>query len=153
MPRVSHIVLAAALLAAPAAARACTISAVGVNFGTYDPQSAANKDNNGRVDLACPTAVMSPIVALNGGLWGAVNARRLKHNTLAYFINYNLFTTTGRTVIWGDGTSGTSTVTLSGGSVSGGTRNFTRNIFGRAPGSQNVAAGVYNDTITLTVTF
>lgn len=153
MPRASRIVFVAALVAAPSAARACTISAVGVNYGAYNPQSAANDDANGRVDLACPTSVTSPIVALNGGLWGAVNARKLKHLTLSYFINYNLFTTAARTVIWGDGTSGTVTLTLSGGTISGGTRNFTHNIFGRAPGSQNVAAGSYSDTITLTVTF
>jgi spore coat protein U-like protein len=151
MRRASHIALVAALLAAPSAARACTISAVGVNFGAYDPTSAANHDNNGQVNLACPTAVTSPIVALNGGLWGAVNARKLKGG--AYFINYNLFTTAARTVIWGDGTSGTVTLTLGGGSISGGTRNFSHNIFGRAPGSQNVGAGAYSDTITITVTF
>ena len=35
-------------------------------------------------------AVTAPIVALNGGLWGAVNARKLKNG--AFFINYNLYT-------------------------------------------------------------
>lgn len=151
MPRASYLAVALALMSAPAGA--CTISAVGVNYGAYNPQSAANDDANGSVSLACPTAVTAPIVALNGGLWGAANARKLKHLTLSYFINYNLYTTAARTVIWGDGTSGTSALTLSGGSVSGGTRNFNHNIFGRAPGSQNVAAGSYSDTITLTVTF
>jgi spore coat protein U-like protein len=151
MPRASHIALAAALLAAPAAAPACTIGAVGVAYGAYNPQSAANDDGTGTVNLACPTAVTAPIVALNGGLWGAVNARKM--NSGAYFINYNLYTATARTVIWGDGTNGTVTQTLSGGTISGGTRNFSRTIFGRAAGSQNVGAGSYSDTITITVTF
>lgn len=144
--------LLAAFAAAPLApAQACTISAVGVAFGAYNPQSAANDDGTGTVNLACPTAVTAPVVALNGGLWGAVNARKLKNGS--FFLNYNLYTATTRTVIWGDGTMGTVTQTLSGGTISGGTRNFSRTIFGRAAGSQNVGAGAYSDTITITVTF
>lgn len=147
-------ILAAALLAAPLAAspaRACTISATGVAFGAYNPQSAANDDANGTVNLACPTAVTAPIVALNAGLWGVVNLRKLKSGV--YTLNYNLYTTSARTIIWGNGLLGTVTLTLSGGTISGGTRNFSRTIFGRIPGSQNVGAGAYSDTITLTVTF
>jgi len=44
-------------------------------------------------------------------------------------------------------------VTLTGGSVSGGVRRYTRSVFGRVGASQNVPAGAYGDTITLTVTF
>lgn len=146
--------LAGALLGAAfagAPARACTISAVGVAFGAYNPQSAANLDGTGTVNLACPTAVTAPIVALNGGLWGAVNGRKMKSGT--YRINYNLYTTAARTILWGDGLLGTVTQTLSGGVLSGGTRNFSRTIYGRAAGGQNVAAGAYSDTITITVTF
>ena len=44
-------------------------------------------------------------------------------------------------------------MTLSGGTISGGTRNFSRSIFGRIPALQNVGAGSYSDTIILTVTF
>jgi spore coat protein U-like protein len=141
----------APLAVLPSPARACTISAVGVAFGAYNPQSAANVDGTGTINLACPTTVTAPVVALNGGLWGAVNARKLKNGS--FFLNYNLYTATARTVIWGDGTNGTVTQTLSGGTVSGGTRNFSRTVFGRAAGSQNVGAGAYSDTITITVTF
>jgi len=45
------------------------------------------------------------------------------------------------------------TVTLSGGTVTAGTRNFARTIYGRIPRLQNVGAGAYGDTIILTVTF
>ena len=151
MPRVSRILFAAGLLAAPAAGHACTISAVGVAFGAYNPQSAANVDSTGSVSLACPTSVTSPIVALSKGGSGTYSPRRMTNGS--FNLNYNLYTTAARTVIWGDGTGGTVTQTLSGGTISGGTRNFSRNIFGRAPGSQNVGAGSYSDTITLTVTF
>jgi spore coat protein U-like protein len=144
--------LAAALIAAPLApAGACTISAPGVAFGAYDPQSAANDDSSGNVNLACPTTVTAPVVALSTGGSGTYSPRRMTNG--AFNLNYNLYTTSARTVVWGNGTGGSVTQTLSGGTISGGTRNFTRTIFGRSPGSQNVGAGAYSDTITLTVTF
>jgi spore coat protein U-like protein len=153
-PTSRRALLAAALLAAPfmlSGANACTISAVGVAFGAYNPQSAANDDATGTVTLACPTAVTAPVVELSTGGSGTYSPRRMTNG--AFNINYNLYTTAARTVVWGNGTGGTVKLTLSGGTVSGGTRNFSRSIFGRAPGSQNVGAGSYLDTIVLTVTF
>lgn len=147
-------ILASALLAAPlgvSPARACTISGTGVAFGAYNPQSAANNDAMGTVNLACPTSVNSPVVALSAGSWGTYSPRKMANGI--YRLNYNLYTTTARTTVWGDGTGGTMTQTLSGGVISGGTKNFSRTIYGRIPGSQNVGAGPYSDTITLTVTF
>lgn len=151
MPRASAALAAAALLAAPAAAPACTISAVGVAFGAYNPQSAANDDGTGTVNLGCPPSVTAPIVALSTGGSGTYSPRRMAGG--AFNLDYNLYTTAARTTTWGDGTGGTVTLTLTGGTVSGGVRNFSRTIYGRAPGSQNVGAGTYSDTITLTVTF
>lgn len=152
MPPISRFVLpAAALLGAAAPAEACTISASGVAFGAYNPQSSTARDGTGTLNLACPPSVTAPIVALDAGLWGAVNARRLSSGS--FTLNYNLYTTTARSVIWGNGLLGTVTQTLSGGTVSGGTRNFSRTIYGRIPALQNVGAGTYGDTITITVIF
>jgi spore coat protein U-like protein len=151
MPRASYFVAALALGLASSPAGACTISAVGVAFGAYNPQSAANDDGTGTVNLACPPSVMAPIVALSKGGSPTYSPRRMTGG--AFTLTYNLYTTAARTTVWGDGTGGTVTVTLTGGTVSGGVRNFSRTIYGRAPGSQNVGAGAYSDTITLTVTF
>jgi spore coat protein U-like protein len=149
-----RILLAAAMLAAPLAlapARACTISAVAVAFGTYNPQSGTADDSTGTINLACPTNSNSVIIALSAGSSLSFNPRAMKNG--ASTLNYNLYTTTTRNIVWGDGTGGTVTRTLSGGSVSGGTRNYTATVFGRIPALQNVAAGAYGDTITVTVTF
>jgi spore coat protein U-like protein len=147
-----RFLLAATLTAAPLApAGACTISATGVAFGAYDPQNASNDDSTGTVNLACPTTVTAPVVALSTGGSGTYSPRRMTNG--AFTLSYNLYTATARTVIWGNGSGGTVTQTLSGGVISGGTRNFSRTIYGRAPGSQNIGAGAYSDTITLTVTF
>jgi len=153
-PASRRALLAAALLAAPLAmapAAACTITMPGVAFGAYDPLAAGADDSSGTLTLRCPTNVSAPIVALSAGSSGSFAARTMTN--APYTLTYNLYTSSARTIIWGDGTGGSVTQTLSGGTISGGTRNFTRIIYGRAPALQNVGAGPYIDTITLTVTF
>ena len=154
MPRASRIAIAIAIaLLAPAAPApaACTISATGVAFGSYDPGSASPDDSTGTVDVGCHPSDAAPTVALGTGLSGSYSPRAMTAGS--YSLGYNLYTSSARNIVWGDGTSGTVTQTLSGGSVSGGVRRYSRPVYGRIPGSQNVGAGAYGDTIILTVTF
>lgn len=149
-----RLLLAAVLLAGlvvAGRAEACTISATGVAFGTYDPRATGPDDGVGAISLACHPSVQNPNVALGTGSSGSFSPREMQSGV--WQLNYNLYTTNARTTVWGDGSGGTATVTLSGGSVSGGRRRFTRNIFGRVPALQNVGAGMYGDTIVVTVTF
>lgn len=139
----------ALLGAAPAGA--CTITTTAVAFGTYNPQAAGADDGTGTIALACHPSVDSPNVAIGTGGSGTFSPRRMSNGVST--LDYNLYTTTARTVVWGNGTAGTSTVTLSGGSVSGGVRRFSRTVFGRIPALQNVTAGIYGDTVIVTVTF
>ena len=153
-PASRRALLAAALLAAPLAyapAAACTITMPGVGFGAYNPLAAGADNSMGTLTVRCAPSVMAPIVALSAGSSGSFAARTMTN--APYTLTYNLYTNSGRTIIWGDGTGGSVTQTLSGGSVSAGQRRFTRTIYGRAPALQNVGAGPYIDTITITVTF
>jgi len=155
MPRAERLLIAAALLAAPwahaAADAACTIGATGVAFGGYDPQSGSNDDGVGTIDVGCHPSDGAPTVSLSAGSSGSFAARTMLSGGSG--LDYNLYTTSARNVVWGDGFGGSVTVTLTGGSVSAGTRRYTRSVFGQVPASQNVPAGSYGDTITLTVTF
>jgi spore coat protein U-like protein len=64
-------------------------------------------------------------------------------------LNYTLYTTSGRTSIWGDGTL--STVTANG---TGTGNNQTLTVYGRVPsGQSNLAAGNFSDTVTATITY
>lgn len=144
--------LAATLaLLAPTPARACTVSATGVAFGAYDPTSPAPDDGTGTVSLACPPSVSAPVVSLGSGLSGLIGSRQMTSGSSN--LSYNLYTNAARTLIWGNGLGGSLTVTLTGGTVSSGTRTFSRTVYGRIPAGQNVAAGTYSDTIVVTVTF
>ena len=64
-------------------------------------------------------------------------------------LNYNLYTDSTYTSIWGDGTTGT---TVSGVGSNGST-GITKTIYGSIPEGQDVPAGAYTDSITITITF
>ena len=133
---------AAAVWAAPAGA--CTIGATGVAFGSYDPRSATAKDSTGTVTLNCPSN-RSGVVSMSTG--GSASYTQRKMASGANTLNYNLYTNSTRTAVWGDGTGGSTTVSVAKGYAG------TLTIYGRIPASQNVRAGTYSDTITVTVTF
>ena len=132
-------------------AGACTISATGVAFGAYDPRAAGPDDGTGSIVLLCHPNTSSPSIALSSGGSGSLSMRRMASGTTP--LNYNLYTSSSRTIVWGDGSGGTATVTPPDGGVSGGRRRFSADIFGRIPALQNVRAGTYVDTIVVTVTF
>ena len=147
-----HAIAAASLLAlfAAGSAEACTISVTSVTFGTYDTINPANDDGTGTLTAVCHPSVQSPVVTIAAGSSGAILARTMLNG--ATTLDYNLYTDIGRTTIWGDGTTGAS-VTLTGGTVVAGQRIFNRTIYGRIPALQPVGAGLYTDTMVVTLTF
>jgi spore coat protein U-like protein len=144
LSRVRFALLAAAgvLTASSAGAVTCGLTLVGVVFGSYDTLSGQNVDSAGSVSVSCD-AGDSYSIALSPG-HGTMLARQMQGGTSLLY--YNLYTDALRTIIWGDGTSGTATVSASG---TGGL--YT--VYGRIPASQNVPAGTYTDTLTVTLTF
>lgn len=133
----------------------CTTSATAVAFGAYNPLSATTINTTGNVAVTCSALIaglnVSYVIALNAGLNGTFAARSMTSGG-ATLLQYNLYTSSADSTIWGDGTSGTSTVSdsylLSLLSV---TRNYT--VYANLPMSQNVSPGSYSDTITVTVTY
>ena len=136
----------------------CTLSTTAINFGNYNPLSAANNDTTGNIAVTCQiisgnNAVVSYVIILSTGnsLSYAQRYMNFGNNQL----NYNIYTNTNRTSIWGNGTQSSTTISnsyvLSRQEYPQKTDNFTT--YARAPGSQNLPSGVYNDTITVTVNF
>ncbi|WIM13209.1 spore coat U domain-containing protein [Enhydrobacter sp.] len=154
MRRLAFLAMSLLLLPAPAWAASCTTSATGVSFGTYIPSTASPTDNAGTVSVTCSAAAQTVnySIALNQGLNASSGFnRRLKSGTS--FLSYQIYTTAGRTTVWGNGTGGTSTVSDSYTCVlcTNVRRNYTT--YGRLPALQWRAPGPYSDTITVTVTF
>ncbi len=129
----------------------CTVSGSLLNFGSaLDPLSAAVPvDASSTLTVQC-TNTTPYAVALNAGVnaGGATNfsSRAIKNgsNTLAY----QLYTDSGRSTVWGDGTASSST---SNGTGTGSTQTLT--IYGRLPTLANSVPGTYSDTVTVTITY
>lgn len=156
----------AGLWSAPASAlnlfSNCSVSATATaGFGVYDTLSASNNDSaGGSVTFTCYSLVsllagtMPFTIKLNKGLWGVFPQRAMKSGDNK--LNYNLYTSSARTTIWGDGTSGTGVASGSfqhPGLGVGVKFEQSYSFYGRIPASQNVPVGTYSDSITVTVVY
>ena len=130
------------LLAAPARAAVCDVSPLGVAFGTYDTLDPTAVEGVGNLAIRCDAEVSYTIMLSRGS--GDFAERRMTSNTAV--LTYNLYLDPSRLGIRGDGTAGTSVVTGTAASAD-------HAIYGRLPAEQNVPAGAYSDTITVTVVY
>ena len=151
MRRIDRLLVAAAALLAPSGAfAACTASTTAVSFGAYDTLSPANDDSTGTITVDCNAGERNIVASINGGSSGSISARTLRNGVT--ILNYNLYTTVARNILWGDGTTG-STVTLPFINSAGGVRHYSGTVYGRIPGLQPVGPGLYTDTVTVTITY
>jgi len=67
-------------------------------------------------------------------------------------LNYNLYPNASRTIVWGDVSNGTATVSPRG-VRHGRNRHYDVTVYGGIPAAQNVAAGTYADVLFVTVIF
>ncbi len=127
-------------------AASCTITSTSTNFGNYDPFSSTPDDTVGRVTINCTSNNSAYTIFLSTGQSGSYSQRRM--NSGSNLLNYNLYTNAARSIICGNGTSGTSF-------ISGNCNKCTRSIpvYGRIPINQNANIGTYQDTITATANF
>lgn len=136
--------LIGACLALPVGARAatCTLTITNVAFAAYDVFTKAKTNSTGKVKVKC-NAIASYTISLSAGS-GTFASRVMLSGS--YQLDYNLYTNNTHTTIWGDGTSGTSTVSATG-------LGATYTVYGQIPALQNVPVGSYSDTVTVTVTY
>ena len=127
----------------------CGITTTAVNFGTQTTLSTAI-DAAGTVTVTCTSTGGTYSVAFNGGTTagGTIAQRKLLNAASGNTIDYNLYSTAGRTTVVGDGTTGVGV----GGTGNGSAQAFT--VFARVAVGQNPkAVGAYSDTVTATVSF
>jgi len=128
----------------PAWAIACTVNPQGVSFGEYNSVTGASVDGVGYINLSCDSPA-NVDVSLSTGSSGTYSARTM--SSTGSDMQYNLYTDSGRTAVWGDGTAGSSTVALSV------TSSEDISVYGRIAPVQNLPAGSYSDVIVVTVTY
>jgi spore coat protein U-like protein len=132
----------------------CDVTATSLNFGSYDVFSNVPLDSTASINVSCnippqnPQAPLAVTISLSPGNSGSFAPRSMQ-STGADILDYNLYTNASMSTIWGDG-GGSSTV-QSAFVTSAMPWNAT--LFGRIPARQNVSAGSYSDTITVTIDF
>ncbi|WMD18906.1 spore coat U domain-containing protein [Achromobacter seleniivolatilans] len=124
----------------------CTINATDLAFppkGLLTSTAAASS----QITVKC-TNNNAYSVSLNGGsVANNVLARKMKHETAADTVNYQLYQDSAYATIWGDATGGLPLVGLG----SGANQVFT--VYGRVPVQSTPRPGNYKDVITATITF
>jgi len=132
-----------ASLAGPACA---FTSETPVSFGVYDVFTALPNNNGvGSIVIKCTGGGGPYDVTLSTGQSNNYVSRLMRSGN--YLLNYNLYTSTARTIVWGNGSGGSSRVSVPKNSTQ------TLSIFGHIPARQDVAVGVYSDNIHVTVHF
>jgi spore coat protein U-like protein len=138
-------------------AATCTVSATPAAFGVYNPLTAAATVSTATVTTTCTWisggATRADIVSsYSTGSSGTFATRTMLSG--ANSLSYNLYFDTTYTQVGGDGTGGSQTAFASL-IVSNGqkTRSTSSTIYARVPALQDVAAGTYSDTITVTITY
>lgn len=141
-----------ALLAAPAAraATSCTVAATSVAFGTYTPLQTTALEANGTITITCTgvTGFDTATVSLSAGTSGNYTTRTLTSGTST--LNYNLYTSSADSTVWGNG-SGTSSTVQALIWFFATTANLT--VYGAIASGQDPAPGTYTDTITVSVSY
>lgn len=150
------------LLALPQTASAlcigcsCNVSTTAVAFGTYNPLSASPLDAAGNVHVSCTTTLgllVNLTISMNKGSYSSSFSPRQMASG-ANRLNYDLYTSSARTTIWGDGSGGTQTVTDSLTLSLLGAVTWDHVIYGRIPAGQTtVPPGSYADSVTVTLTY
>ena len=145
------------------AAADCSITAVSLNFGAYDPSATSPDDSAGTVTVTCRIITKA---AAAGELHGDDLERHERHQcghcaqmgAGAGRLGYNVFTDPARTQVWGNGNG------RHGDRVGRDDRRPGRRqrqarrpsrtrVYGRIPQLQDAVPGTYSDTLLVTLTF
>jgi spore coat protein U-like protein len=124
----------------------CNVSSNNVSFGSTGVLSAA-LFATGAVTAQC-TLADNYSIALNAGASASLTDRQMILAGGSAVAHYQLYTSSSYGSIWGDGTSGTSTVTGTG---NGGNQTYV--VYAEVPAQTTPTPGAYADTITATVTY
>ena len=122
----------------------CTVVGSTIAFGNY---TSSQVDQTGNIAVVCTNGTSYTIGLDAGTGTGATTSVRKLSGSLGGNLDYALYRDSGRTNNWGS-TIGTDT---QAGTGNGLLQNLT--VYGRIASAQKPLAGVYADTVTVTLTY
>ncbi len=130
-----------------------SVSATGISFGNYTATDPTATTASGTITVSCGLLGVDVLpgftVSLSSGNGGSFAPRTLAGGGAS--LSYNLYTDTTHTAVWGDGSGATVARSFDGTLLHLGSYDFT--VYGALAAGQFVKAGVYSDTIIVTVTY
>ncbi len=129
----------------------CNVSATTLDFQNINPLSGA-QSAEGQVTVDCTGIVdlfPSMVVRMQSGTYGTINARKMRSPS-GDLLDYNIYTTSQHSAIWGNGTTG-STVTVSGGLLALGHWSVSRQVYGVVSPTLSTKPGSYTDTVIVRI--
>jgi len=133
----------------------CSLSSTPLVFGTYVPFSSSPSDFTATITVTCNASATVP-APIHGTvtLTGTTGPSDRRLTSGAYRLRYQLYLDPARTSLWGDGSGGSGTVSISG--VVNPTTPFRQalTVYGRILARQPRAlAGSYADQITVVLNY
>lgn len=129
----------------------CSVSAPDINFGTYNTMNSISLPAaNITVTCSAIFGSVAPTVQLSSGS-GSYLARAM-NGPAGNTLNYNLYTNSSYTTVFGDGTSGTGYYSGPRQSIFFSSVTYSVPVYAQLPGGQNVAPGSYITSQPITVT-
>lgn len=131
----------------------CTVNSFTLNFGNYDPVTThrtQSLDAMTVITAHCTTGTEAKITLSNGDHFDGTNRRMMEAGSPPEYLSYNIFTDSGRSMVW-DNVVGVTEVSDSRIIPLGGGGGIPA--YGRILGGQNVRAGNYTDTVVATVNY
>jgi spore coat protein U-like protein len=160
LPRLIAIILSTALalfLGVPAggdasgfftSAGACTVTAMPIVFGQYDPLRHQDFVTAGMLQYRCSGSPRRLTIGLTAGESGSFKRRRMGHGKDR--IIYNLYLDAANTQVWGDGTGGSQAYSVNSPPPN---TEVSIPVYGRVFGDQRASAGTYQDNISVVATY
>jgi spore coat protein U-like protein len=115
-----------------------------MDFGTYSVFGGATNATTATGSIRCTGNLVVTVSSTTGGS-GTYAQRRMNG-----VVNYQVYIDAGRTMVWGNATGGTSTYTFVN---NGGPNTYSGFAYGQVPGGQDLAPGLYTDTLNVTLSF
>ncbi|MBC3918402.1 spore coat U domain-containing protein [Undibacterium sp. CY18W] len=123
---------------------ACSVTGASLAFGSY---TNAQIDNSAAVSVTCTNGTSYNVGLDAGGGSGATMASRKMTGSVSGTLSYSLYKDAGRSTVWGNTVGSDTAIGTGTGSAQ------SMSVYGRVPSGQNVDAGVYSDTVTVTLTY
>jgi spore coat protein U-like protein len=118
-------------------------------FNSYNIFSSTPLDSLGQVVFRYGNNDHNVSISLDKGGAPTFNPRRMLNGTST--LSYNLYLDAARTIVWGDGTSGTQSFFVRNPQPNN--QNINVPLYGRIPAGQSAGVGSYTNTVTVTINF